>query len=77
MSPRDRLVYSIQSIPKAMAPEAIVDKGLSFIIASDHDFSILDIMCHKCLARTEGKCCPGVLPGEVCLGGNGLVHSKE
>ncbi len=29
----------------------------------------IDRMCTNCLARIEGHCCPGVEPGEQCLGG--------
>lgn len=35
----------------------------------------LDTMCAKCLARLIGHCCPGVYPGETCLGGSGPTYA--
>lgn len=35
----------------------------------------MDMMCNRCLARLIGHCCPGVAPGETCLGGSGPVYA--
>ncbi|MCK9597460.1 MAG: hypothetical protein M0R06_00390 [Sphaerochaeta sp.] len=41
-----------------------------------NEYSMLDEMCHRCLALSVGHACNGVEPGEECLG-SGPVYPDD
>ena len=54
-----------------------IDQELSNAPGGESEEGSLDKMCIACLARTEGKSCFGVIPGDACINGSGPQYAKK